>query len=153
MGVGICLLFAAWYYIKLKKDTFVFSDPNARTLYNGGVSINEVSLIDIKERLERQGCRNLSFVGEKTKPCLYRDTYMLDKGYIEVYPGGVGWGPLSFTITKNSVSAEKDIPGSPDIEKYKNEVRADILNTNIGLEIKENSWKLNKVTYPWSVVY
>lgn len=113
---------------------FVFF-KNARTYYQGYVEIGPVSLLEVKAFLDEQNI-----------------FYVATDGALEVYPRGMGMGPLSFTITENRLSASKDIPGMPDSEKYKKEVREDA-GLIKGAVIIEDNWSIIDVEYPWNAIY
>lgn len=68
--------------------------------------------------------------------------------------GNSGFGPRGFVISAGRLLADKDIPGFPREEKYKEAVRKDITNINYvtHLEIDENSWVI-EARYPWNAVY
>ena len=128
---------------------------NARTLYEGYVSIENISLPETKTKLESQGCHTSDYKGERTGPCIYAEAKVSqsnEDGFL-IYPHGYGFGPLSFYVTTNKLGAEKDIPGAPDPEKFKAEVRQDVKQTGNVVTIKEGSWVITKTTYPWGVVY
>ena len=110
--------------------------PNARTLYEGQVNIEPVVLSEIEKLLTAKNVHHINTVER-----------------IEIYPHGPGFGPLSFTLTETLIKAQKDIPGTPDPEKYKEEVRQDVRDIGGILSIKENSWKITKTTYPFTAIY
>ena len=128
--------YAGFYFLASKGIVPVNVVPGARTLYEGQVSIEPVVLADIEAELKAKN--------------IY---HAMDGETIVVYPHGQGWGPLSFTITKNTLKATKDIPGTPDPEKYKEEIRQDVRDVSGIVTIKENTWKVTKTTYPWTVIY
>lgn len=128
--------YAGFFFLASKGIVPVNVVPNARTLYNGEVSIEPVVLSNIEAQLKAKNIHHI--VGEDG---------------IEIYPHGPGFGPLSFTLTQNSIKASKDIPGTPDKEKYKEEVRQDIRNIGDIITIRENTWEVIKTTYPWMVIY
>ena len=72
---------------------------------------------------------------------------------VEIHPNGFGWGPISFYLTEDKLWDTKDIPGSPDPDKFKEEVRKDISAIGNIVQIKENSWKITETKYPWTVIY
>ncbi|MFA5023974.1 MAG: hypothetical protein WC523_03410 [Patescibacteria group bacterium] len=149
--VGLIILF-----FLVKRDVApVDVVPGARTLYTGYVKIEPISLTNIKSRLEAQGCHEQDFKGEKTNPCSYAETTISyeKKSGIVVHPYGFGWGPLSFSLTEDKLWNTKDIPGSPDAEKFKEEVRQDVNAIGNIVQIKENTWKITETKYPWTVIY
>lgn len=135
---------------------------DSSTLYTGSVKIVPLTLSEIKEQLEKQGCReNVSGVsGEAIRDCHWRETEAVSgrgeeraiKG-IEIFPRGYGFGPLSFTVTETTLFAQKAIHGRPDFEKFKSEVREDVAAVSGIFTLQEDSWKKIKTTYPWDVVY
>ena len=129
--------------------------PNARTLYTGYVNIEPISLSNLKTKLEENGCHTNDFKDEGINPCRYRETNVSyeNKNGIVVYPHGYGFGPMSFSLTENKLWDTKDIPGSPDPDKFKAEVRQDVSAIGNIVQIKENSWKITETKYPWDVVY
>ncbi len=136
--------------------------PNARTLYTGYVEIEPISLIDIKLRLEEKGCRMLglkneplSQKGEQQNRCLYKDAVVpFDKeNGLVIMTYGQGWGPTAFYLTENKLWDTKDIQGSPQIDKFKEGVGKDIGAIGNIVQIKENSWKITDIKYPWNAIY
>lgn len=71
---------------------------------------------------------------------------------IVVYPQGAGFGLLSFGLTEERLYSVKDIPGVPNLDTYKAEVRNEIAFIVSVIVIDENSWNVN-TTYPWDAVY
>ncbi len=139
------------------KDTVppVTNTPNARTLYEGYVDIESISLSEVKTKLEAQGCHTIDYEGERINRCMYREievTQLKENG-IEIYPHGDGFGPVSFYVTENKLWADKDIPGSPNPDKFKEAVRQDVNNLGNIVKLKENAWKITKTEYPWDVIY
>ncbi len=119
------------------KSNPAIEDPNNRTLYEGQVEFEQITLGEIDQRLSAKN--------------IY---HVVKENSIEVFPfGPAGFGYLSFTITDKLIKATKDIPGTPDLEKYKEEIRQDIKNTGSVITIKEDTWKILKTTYPWDVIY
>lgn len=149
---------AALYFLVMKGAVSVdpvIVEPNARTLYEGYVGIEPISLAEIIIKLEAQGCHTNDYKGERTNRCLYQETEVtfLKENGIEIYPHGPRFGPSSFYVTENKLWADKDIPGSPNSEKFKEEVRQDVKNMGDIVKIEENSWKITKTKYPWTVIY
>jgi hypothetical protein len=142
--------YAGFYLLASKGIMPIQVVPGARTLYEGQVEIEPISLSELKTKLEGIGCWSGNYQGA-TNPCWYgiHD----DSVSISVYPHGRGFGPLSFTITGNTLKAQKDIPGTPDPEKYKVEVRKDVKDAGGAVTIKEDTWEITKTTYPWDVIY
>ncbi len=134
--VVIVVGYGGFYFLASRGTVSVNVVPGARTFYEGQVSIEPVSLEQIKIQLKEKN--------------IY---YAVDKETIIVYPRGQGWGPLSFILSKNTIKATKDIPGTPDPEKYKEEVRQDVEAIGGMITIKENTWRITKTTYPWTVLY
>ncbi len=142
-------------YLYLDEIQSIFADKDSRTFYSGSVLIEKTSIIKIIDDLEAVGCIDIeSVVNEKSKnfSCRFKEQ---DNSTLDVYPRGMGWGPISFTISNGEIIfADKDITGLPDIEKYKTEVREDIniVGTNT-IIIREDTWQLEETRYPWNVVY
>lgn len=126
----------AFYFLASKGIIPVNVVPNARTLYDGHVGIEPISASALRAKLKERKILH-SANGE----------------ILIIYPHGPGIGPVSFSISGNTLLAEKDIPGIPDAEKYKEEVRADVRAIGGAVTIKENTWKITKTTYPWMVIY
>lgn len=127
----------------------------ARTLYEGYVEIEQISLLEIKTRLEEQDCHTIDYKEERNNWCMYRETevpFFKENG-IEIYPHGPGFGPISFYVTERKLWAGKDIPGSPNPDNFKAAVRQDVKDIGNIVKIKENSWKIIKSQYPWTVIY
>ena len=126
--------------------------PGARTLYTGYVKIEPMSLSDIKTKLEEQGCHSK---GETANRCSYQETTVSyeKKNGLVIYPHGHGWGPISFSLTEDKLWDSKDIPGPPNPDKFKEEVREDVSAIGNIVQIKENSWKITETKYPWTVIY
>ena len=110
--------------------------PGARTLYEGEVGIEPVGFSSIESELK---ARNIY--------------YRVREDGLEICPRGVGFGPVCFLLTQNTIKASQDIPGVPDKEKYKEEVREDVGRIGNILRIKENSWKITKTEYPFTAAY
>ena len=149
----IVVLVGAVGYLILPKPPV--NIEGARTLYNGYVEIEPISLSEIKTKLEGQGCHTNDYKGERTNFCIYRETevpYFKEVG-IEIYPHGPGFGPISFYVTQNKLWADKDISGSPNPENFKEAVRQDVKDIGNIVKIRENSWKITKMEYPWTVIY
>jgi hypothetical protein len=96
--------------------------------------------------------------GERKNPnsrCSYEEklSYDTKENGIEVYPHGMGFGPLSFFLTQNKLSTVKDIDGPPNPNKFKEEVRQDVMDTDNIVRIKENFWKIIKTDYPVTYIY
>lgn len=51
-------------------------------------------------------------------------------------------GPVSFWVTERRLWAGKDLPGSPDSEKFKDAVRTDVRGIGNVVRIKEDSWMI-----------
>lgn len=152
----LVLIVATSYFLATKQRTDPIDVmPNARTFYEGSVEIEPVSLSEIKTKLEALNCHTKEYGDKKSNTCLYQETEIsqLKEIGIEIYPFGPGFGPMSFFITGNKLFAEKDINGLPDPEKFKEGVRKDIASIGNIIQIKENSWNITKMTYPWTVRY
>ena len=104
--VVIIVGYGGLYFLASKGIVPVNVVPDARTLYEGQVNIEPVSLVNINTQLKAKNIYHT--VGTNS---------------IEVYPHGPGFGLLSFTLTENFIKASKDIPGTPDPEKYKEEIK------------------------------
>ena len=155
----IAFVGAGAYFVSTRQITppppSINGTPDARTLYEGYVGIESISLSEIKTKLEAQGCRTNDYKGETNNWCMYRETevpYFKENG-IEIYPHGPGFGPISFYVTENKLWAGKDIPGTPNPDNFKVVVRQDVKDIGNILKIKENSWKITKTEYPWTVIY
>jgi len=143
------------YFLVMKGAVPINIVPGARTLYTGYVKIEPMSLSDIKTKLEEQGCHGNDYKGETTNPCRYQEANVSyeNKNGIIVHPHGFGWGPLSFSLTEDKLWDSKDIPGPPDPNKFKEEVRQDVSAIGNIVQIKESSWKITETKYPWTVLY
>ena len=150
--VGLILLYFLIIHgiVTVPAKTF----PGARTLYTGYVKIERTSLAEIKAMLEKQGCHTNDYQGETTNRCVYRETIVEESrnGFI-ILPHGPGWGPISFSLTEDKLWDVKDIPGSPNPDKFKDEVRKDVDSIDNIVKIKENTWKITGTKYPWTVLY
>ncbi len=151
--IGIIIAILIIGYFLLMKG--VVPVPGARTLYTGYVSIEHISLQEIKTKLEEQGCHTTDYQGERKKFCTYRESEVpFEKANgIKIYPRGPGFGPISFYLTESSLWATKDIDGPPDLNKFREEVRQDVQEIENIVKIKESSWKITDTKYPWTVVY
>lgn len=133
------------------------NNENARTLYEGYVGIETISLSEIKTKLETLGCHTIDYFteGAAINSCMYKETEViqLKENGIEIYPRGPGFGPISFYVTGNKLWADKDIPGPPNPENFKAAVRQDVTSIGGIVKIKETSWKITKTEYPWTVIY
>ncbi|MEK7604454.1 MAG: hypothetical protein AAB442_01510 [Patescibacteria group bacterium] len=107
----------------------------ARTVYIGQVSIEPISLTDVDAALKAK--------------YIY---HTVNADFIEVYPTGPGWGPRSFTLTKDTLKAAEDIPGIPSREKFKAAVRHKLEYVGVNVTIKENTWEI-KIRYPVTSMY
>lgn len=145
----------ALYFLVMKGIVPVNVIPGARTLYEGYVEIETISLSEIKAKLEEQGCHINDYKGEATSRCRYQETVVPfdKKNGVVIYPNGFGWGPISFYVTENKLWDTKDIPGSPNLDKFKEEVRRDVDAIGDIVRIKENSWKITETKYPWTAIY
>ena|SRR3989344_4654030 len=148
----IVLAFGVLYFLAVKGVSPINIVPGARTVYTGYVEIEPTSLSEIKGKLEERGCHVNGYKGGADGTvsfCLYVEK----ENGIEVYPRGMGWGPLSFFLTQNKLSTVKDIDGPPNPNKFKEEVRQDVMDTGNIVRIKENSWKITKTDYPVTYIY
>ena len=129
--------------------------PGARTLYTGYVKIEPISLSDIKIKLEEQGCHANDYKGETINLCTYQETAISyeNKNGIVIHPYGFGWGPISFSLTEDKLWDTKDISGPPDSNKFKEAVRQDVNTIGNIVQIRENSWEITEIKYPWMVIY
>lgn len=151
----IIVAFAGLYFFAMKGAVPDGAKSDARTRYEGYVEIEPVSLPEIKAKLDALWCHTGDYEGKRINWCVYRetkDTPLKGEG-IEIYPQGPGFGPVSFYVTENKLWADKDIPGSPNQEKFKEAVRKDVEKTGNVVKIKEDSWKITKTQYPWTVIY
>lgn len=105
--------------------------------------------------MEEQGCRTNDYNGETQSRCRYIETVVPfdNEEGIQIHPRGFGFGPLSFYLTKDKLWATKDIDGTPDLNKFKEEVRQDVKDIGNTIKIKENSWKITNTKYPWTAIY
>lgn len=127
-------------------------DEHSRTAYSGNVKIESTTFEEIIGILQEKKCRETTTTTNEISKCYYRREQLLNSGdSLVVYPNGMGWGPISFIVTKDKFFFSKDIPGKPDLEKLKIDVREDA--SFIGVQIRENSWELESVRYPWDVTY
>ena len=148
----IVLAFGVLYFLAVKGVSPINIVPGARTVYTGYVEIEPTSLSEIKGKLEERGCHVNGYKGGADGTvsfCLYVEK----ENGIEVYPRGMGWGPLSFFLTQNKLSTVKDIDGPPNPNKFKEEVRQDVKNIGNIVQIKESSWKITKTDYPFTAIY
>ena len=143
------------YFLVMKGAVPINIVPGARTMYTGYVKIEPMSLSDIKTKLEEQGCHTNDYKGETTNRCRYQETNVSceKKNGLVIYPHGYGWGPISFSLTEDKLWDSKDIPGPPNSDKFKEEVRQDVSAIGNIVQIKENSWKITETKYPWTVIY
>lgn len=116
-----------------------------RTAYWGYVEIEPVSLSELKRHLDSIGCHEIGAAGESTFPCRYKEAKVLhsDDMGIEINPSGFkAMGPVSFWVTERRLWAGKDLPGSPDPEKFKDAVRDDVRGIGSIVRIEEDSWMI-----------
>jgi hypothetical protein len=154
--VGILIVaLVILHFLVMKGAVPINIVPGARTMYTGYVKIEPVSLSDIKTKLEEQGCHTNDYKGETTNRCRYQETIVSyeKKNGLVIYPHGYGWGPISFSLTEDKLWDSKDIPGPPNPDKFKEEVRQDVSAIGNIVQIKENSWKITETKYPWTVIY
>lgn len=154
----IILAFGVLYFLSVKGVSPINIVPGARTIYNGYVEIEPISFIEIKNKLEALGCYDPNnykqgVSAEPVSNCQYQSKINGGVEGIEIFPKGPGFGPVSFNITKNKLSATKDIDGPPNPEKFKEEVRQDVMDIGNVVQIKENSWKITKTDYPFTAIY
>ncbi|MDO8512805.1 MAG: hypothetical protein Q7S57_06040 [bacterium] len=155
---GVIVIIGGLYFLVLKGVISVNIFPNARTLYTGYVKIEPILLSEIKIKLEAQGCRVLGkkYENNNTRLCRYGETIVEydKKNGLEIWPQGMGFGPgFIIYMTSDKIWAEKDIFGSPDSSKFKDSVRRDVSKIGNIVSIKENTWKITKTKYPWTVIY
>lgn len=162
-GKVILLIFAAIlvivgmvYVLVVRGTVQVQLVPGARTLYSGYVEIEPVSTEAIKTKLEQLGC-GFNTYSKRTNGeyCMYEKAKEPENfgEIINVYANGPTFGPSGFEIAEDRVWAGKDIPGPPNPEKFKEEVRQDVQVLGSLVVIKENSWKITEMKYPWTVIY
>lgn len=129
---------------------------DGRTLYEGYVDFEPAGLDAIEAKLLASGCLNGQGVDAwPAGKCVYKRVNPpagFPKG-IEVFPRGPGMGPISIYFTDSRLAATKDISGVPDIEKFKEAVRADLKTMGNVVNLKEASWQFTKTEYPWAAVY
>lgn len=152
---ALLLLLVAAYVLVMRGTLPVNIVPNARTLYTGSVGIEHKTLSEIREALEVAGCLPQGAARETYTRCVYREAVIQHTGTdgLVVYPHGVGFGPLSFSLSEDMLYATKDISGPPDSKKFKEEVRQDVAETGHAVEIREDAWGRVKTEYPWTVLY
>ena len=152
-----CILLAGliiWYWGVARVKIF----PGARTGYVGYMEIEPMALSKIKTQLELQGCHIWKNEDRNKRRCWYKEAGLGDLGYekkpgVVVYPHGGGFGPLSFSLYEEKLWDVKDIPGTPDPEKFKEAVREDVRAIGNIVKIKEDSWKIPTMNYPVNVLY
>ena len=153
----IIIAFVVLYFLVMRGMLSINIFPGARTLHVGYVKIEPISLSDIKTKLEKQGCHTNDYRGERISPCVYEETIISyeneKKNGIRIYPNGYGFGPLYFSLTEDKLWNITDFLGPPDPDKFKESTRRDVGAIGNIVQIKENSWKITKTKYPWTVVY
>jgi len=144
---AIAIVTAIFLYLRVYK--------NARTYYEATAEINPASLSQIKTKLENAGCSLVKKEPAKVGTCSYREEFVakLNGNGLVIYPKGMGFGPVYFYLTENKILNYKDIPGSPNKERYKEEVEKEIEGVGNAVQIKEETWEFNKIKYPWTTVY
>ncbi len=147
--VGIIIIGVLIYlFFRGRTQTSVLPpESNSRTLYTGEVGIIPVSLTVIEKKLIAEGCGKIA----KGSACVYRYTSSSSK--IEVFPHGPGFGPVSFQLSTSSIYSVQDIGGKPDPEIYKKGVRGEITLLGNSISLKEDSWKIIDMKYPWDAQY
>lgn len=154
----VLLIFLA-FAIRFLSIRGVISHPDARTVYRGSVEIEHISIEKIKEELMKHGCVDSEGMNVSELDCYFHyinSGELKDKvptNSLAIYPRGWGWGPVFFSLSENKMWATKDIEGSPDKEKYKEEVREDIEYIGNIVTIKENTWEFEKIEHPVTYVY
>lgn len=152
--IGVVIYYTTPYqYLFAKLLSVVRSGGEfSRTAYGGYVKIDSTTLEDVVDTLQKNRCKAISPVVTEDTRCYYRRILLQNtEDSLIVYPNGMGWGPISFTITSEKLFFSKDILGKPDIEKLKVDVRKDASFADV--KIRENSWKIESVRYPWDVIY
>jgi hypothetical protein len=142
--LGMVLAAGVFFYLR-----------DSRALYEGYVSIDPTSLVQIKGGLESNGCRGLGYEGEIVGTCSYTEGEVpeLPERGVEVFLKGPGMGPVSFYITDDKIWAAKDIPGIPNKKKFQKAVRQDVVEIGDIVTIQEDSWHVTKIKYPWKAIY
>jgi hypothetical protein len=155
VAVALIAVAVGILYPMAKRNPPPIEVKGARTLYSGYVKIEPISLADLKTELERLGCRRFGDTTRTESPCNYELHFVAadKKQSIAIFPLGPGFGPVSFTVEEDRISASEDIPGLPDPSKFKAEVRKEVSFLGDILKIRENSWKITKTTYPWTAIY
>lgn len=165
--IGLMILFLATgiiyasnpnaYWIAKTKSVFI-SDAQARTQYGGYVELEPVDLTKLSDDLSINGCIRISGPIENPPPKCHWSRMTIgpkldSKGgdTVVIYPNGLGWGPSSFEVTTDKMLFGKDLNGKPNLSKLKEAVRKDAAAA--GLTLKESSWHLKSVRYPWNVLY
>jgi len=130
--------------------------PNSRTLYEGYIEIEHTDLTEIKARLITNGCQPLSQTGlNEDNLCLFQEKYLekIRRDVIEVFPRGQSFGPNSYYIIPDRIITIKDIPGPPNPKKFYSEVKEDIHLIGNVVTHKSETYHLDKIIYPWTVIY
>jgi hypothetical protein len=140
---------AAWAWPRLQHER---GSQDARTRYAGYVQISLVDLVKLEARLEARGCRPM---GGNVGGCLY-ERIAAGQGRppgIAIHPRGRVFGPSGIFVTADRLYADRDLPGPPDEEAYRQDVRREVQALGGIVQIVEGSWKLTEVLHPWTVVY
>jgi|GEM_PF-5394599 len=156
LAIGILIVALTTLYMLVMKGVVPIDfSPGARTMYTGYVHIEPVSLSDIKTQLEKQGCHTINHDPETIDSCFYQETniYYENKNGFVIYPHGQGFGPISFSLTEDTLWDNKDILGPPRSSAFKEAVRQDVQAIGNIVKIKENSWKITEMEYPWTAIY
>ena len=72
---------------------------------------------------------------------------------ITIHLRGLGFGPGGILVTADRLYADRDLPGAPDEEAYRQAVRGEVGELAGLVRIVEGSWRLTEVLHPWTVVY
>lgn len=128
--------------------------PNARTVYSGWVEISPVTIHQIETALKAKGCVESTWSDEIGR-CFYSTSRDENTGeqFVSIYPNGQGFGPISFNVGVNRLYGEKDIPGTPDPEKYYAKVREDAAFIGDIISIQEDGWEITRTDYPFTAIY
>lgn len=127
-------------------------NENSITVYNGYVKIDSTTFERVTSALQEKGCKEKMAMTSEISRCYYQQRRLPVTGdSLAIYPSGLGWGPISFTITTDKLFFSKEISGKPDLENLKTHVRKDA--SFAGVQIHENSWRLESVGYPVNLIH
>lgn len=151
-SIGVVYFATPYQYWIAKLYSFTRPDSEYTTTYYAGtVNIETTTFDKMTGALRAKKC-NIKMDATNSALCNYwRKQHPIAGDSLLVDPTGQIMAPFSFTVTKDKLFFSKSIPGKPNIALLKDRVRKDA--SFVGVQILENSWRLDSVKYPWDAIF